>query len=115
MSSNIRIIRKCANCSKEFTARTLKTIYCSHYCNQRHYKQRKREEKLETALKKDNEPKPYTETLNIKQFLSIEETALLLGASKRTIYRMIADGSLKSAKLGARTIIKRLTIDKLFK
>lgn len=115
MSSNIRIIRKCAHCEKEFTARTLKTIYCSHKCNQRHYKQRKREEKLESALKKDNEPKLYTETLNIKQFLSIDETALLLGASKRTIYRLIADGTIKPGKLGARTIIKRLAIDKLFK
>jgi excisionase family DNA binding protein len=52
--------------------------------------------------------------LGSKDFLSIEETCKLLGASRMTIYRQIKSGTIKAAKLGRRTIIKRTEIDKLF-
>ena len=49
-----------------------------------------------------------------KWFLSFQETAYLLGARRRTIQRLIAKGSLKVGKVGARSIIQRSEIDKLF-
>lgn len=53
-------------------------------------------------------------TLQQKDFLSIEDTALLLGATKRTIQRLIANGSMEIGKVGRRSIIQRSEIDKLF-
>jgi excisionase family DNA binding protein len=52
--------------------------------------------------------------LQLKTFLSIDEAAMLLGASRRTIQRLIAKGSIKAGKLGSRSIIQRAEIDKLF-
>lgn len=115
MSSNIKIVRKCEFCSNEFTAKTLQTRYCSHVCNSRHYKSLKREKKIEVAIKKSTEPQTYDTTINIKEFLSIDETAMLIGASRRTIQRLISDGKLKASKLGSRSIIKRKEIDNLLK
>jgi excisionase family DNA binding protein len=115
MSSNIKIVRKCEFCGNEFTAKTLQTRYCSHVCNSRNYKKNKREEKIETAVKKSNEPIAYDASVNIKEFLSIDETAMLVGASRRTIQRLISDGKLKASKLGSRSIIKRKEIDNLLK
>lgn len=54
------------------------------------------------------------EQLGSKDFLSIDETCKLLGASRMTIYRQIKSGTIKAAKLGRRTIIRRTEIDKLF-
>lgn len=53
--------------------------------------------------------------LELKVFLSIDETATLLGASRRTIQRLISKGSLKVGKVGSRSIIQRTEIDKMFK
>ena len=47
MSTNIRVKRKCEYCKKEFTAKTIRTRYCSHQCNSRAYKKIKATEKIE--------------------------------------------------------------------
>lgn len=120
MSSHIEIIRHCLYCGNAFSAKTLVTRYCSHTCNSRHYKQIKREEKLD-AFKEEQAQKPKTsvQTFHIvlqqKEFLSIEETAALIGASRRTIFRLIASNQIKVSKVGRRSIIKRSEIDQLFK
>lgn len=113
MSSNIKIIRKCEFCRKEFTAKTLHTRYCSHECNSKAYKKNAREKKIETVLNAE-EPK-YDAAINSKLFLSIDETAMMLGASRRTIQRLISDNKIEFSKLGSRTIITRKAIDNLFK
>jgi len=45
--------------------------------------------------------------LRDKEFLSVQEAAILLGASRWTIQRMINRNELKASKIGRRTIIKR--------
>lgn len=120
MSSNIQIAKTCLNCGKDFTAKTFTTRYCGHACNSQHYKKLKREEKLNAYHVAQEEPKQETAngfdaTLQHKEFLSIEETAALIGASRRTIHRLISGSKLKVGKIGSRTIIKRTEIDKLFK
>ena len=121
MSSNIEINKNCLYCGKEFTAKTLVTRYCGHTCNRRHYKQLKREEKLNSfktsQLKQNTEQHlpPSQVQLQQKEFLSIEETARLIGTSRRTICRLIASKKLKVVKVGRRSIIQRSEIDKLFK
>lgn len=116
MSTNIKIQRICEHCKMEFTARKTTTKYCSHLCNSRAYKAN-----LKTAkIQKSN-----TETLAIKnkpildikakEYLSISETCILLGISRRTLYRMIERQELNVGKFGKRSIIRRIDIDSLFK
>lgn len=115
MSSNIRMTKSCMQCGKEFTARTTVTACCSDLCAKRYYKRRKKEEKIQLAIQKENERKPFNPIVKEKEFLSIDETCQLIGASRWTIYRMIEKKKIKVAKLGSRTIIQRQAIDNLFK
>lgn len=117
MSSNLTFKKICEYCGKEFEAKTLYTRYCNHTCNSRHYKKMKREEKIQTVLQPHHaelEPQKFDTTIQQKEFLSVDEAATLLGASRRTIQRMIAKGALKVGKLGRRIIVRRKEIDKLF-
>lgn len=118
MSSKLEISKVCLCCGDVFIARTLYTRYCSHACNQKHYKQVKRAEKLakhQTVNKAQQQSAPTLPSIEQKAFLSIKEAATLLGASERTIQRLIAKNVIRVAKLGRRCIIQRLEIDKLFK
>ena len=115
MSSNIRISKVCQHCGKEFIAKTTVTKFCSDLCSKRNYKKRKREEKVQKVNSIEKQQMDFNHAnVENKEFLSIEETCILLGASRMTIHRQIKNGNLKSAKLGRRTIIKRSEIDKLF-
>lgn len=130
MSSSIKIPKFCDYCGKPYIAQKTTTRYCSHTCNSRHYKQKKREEKVGIAFAETqariNQPLKNEEgiialpkagnhfNLREKEFLSVLETAELLGASRWTVQRMIKGKRLKVAKLGSRTIIKRADIDNLF-
>jgi excisionase family DNA binding protein len=119
MSTKIEVSRQCEYCGDAFTAKTTVTRYCSHKCNQRHYKQRKRNEKLKTHEQQQKVvqlqlPEADFGALDQKAFLSIKETAVLLGLSERTLYRLMAEGTLPSHKVGRRTILKREDINGLF-
>ena len=99
-------------CGEIFIAKTTVTKYCSDNCAKRAYKKRKRQEKLQTV---DNSPLPVpSNSIQSKDFLSIQDACKLLGTSRWTIYRMIDRKQLIAAKLGRRTIIRRTEIDKLF-
>lgn len=104
----------CRFCGDEFIAKTTVTQYCSDNCAKRAYKKRKRDEKLRNADNKAREPINFTPDLNRKQFLSLIDAARLLGVSRWTVQRMLADGRLKSTKFGQRRIISRTDIDNLF-
>ena len=115
MSSNIRIAKVCQHCGKDFVAKTTVTKFCGDLCAKRNYKKRKREEKVQKVNSLEKQQMNFNHTkVEEKEFLSIEETCTLLGASRMTIYRQIKKGTIKAAKLGNRTIIKRSEIDKLF-
>ncbi len=132
MSSNIKIPKFCQYCGQAFVAQTTTTRYCSKTCNSRHYKQLKREEKVRATLKEQintvtntnvqdlqslqNLPIKTGNFINLrdKEFLSVQEAAILVGASRWTIQRMIQRDEIKAGKLGRRTIIPRTAIDNLF-
>ena len=89
---------------------------------------RKKEEKIQHALNLEisaNDAEPQTLqslqteqpllNLKTKEFLSVQEAADLLGASRWTIQRLVQRNVLNAAKLGRRTILKRSEIDNLFK
>jgi excisionase family DNA binding protein len=126
MSSNIRITKICDHCGKEYEARTLHTRYCSHTCNRLHYKKVKREEKLRQFQEEsekataDHRSGKILEADNVsvtelqnKDYLSISETAIYLGVSKRTIERTIASGKLEFTRLNRRVLIPKANILKL--
>ena len=115
MSSSIEVPKICQDCGKSFIAKTTVTKFCSHKCASRNYKKRKREEKVEEVAPIVVQRIEYNqEQLKDKDFLSVDETCKLLGASRMTIYRQIKAGNIHAAKIGRRTIIKRTEIDKLF-
>lgn len=115
--SRIEIEKTCYYCKQKFIAKTLTTKYCSHKCNSRHYKQRKREEKLNSYTEEQiNKPNDQLVKVDLKhkEYLSISETGLLIGLSRRSIYRLIQNQKLQVYKFGTRTILKRTDVDKLF-
>ncbi len=72
MSSNIKVHRICQHCGNEFLARTTITRYCSHKCNSRDYKARKRAEKIKISTKEIRYLKQLTfEELKSKEFLTV--------------------------------------------
>lgn len=115
MSSNIQFQKICQYCGKKFIAQKTTTKCCSDNCAKRVYKQRKRDEKVQSAIMQDEKVVVMQSAISQKEFLSITEACDLIGASRWTIYRMIDNGNLKTAKFGKRTIIQRAEINNLFK
>lgn len=115
MSSNFRLEKTCHFCGVKYIAKTTVTQFCSDNCAKRAYKVRLREKKVQDAIKEENSIRSYNSVVSQKEFLSIKETAQLMGASRWTVYRLIENGKLKVAKLQRRTIIRRSEIDNLFK
>jgi DNA binding domain, excisionase family len=115
MSSNMRIDKTCVFCNNPYVAKTTSTQYCSDTCAKRAYKKRILEDKIAKTIEQENKKRPYNPVVNEKEFLSINEVCMLLGASRWTIYRLVENGKLKAAKIGRKTIIQRAEIDNLFK
>lgn len=115
MSSNIEIEKVCEYCRKTFTAKTVKTRYCSHKCNTTAYKAIQREAKLQVnSLMMKKEAPEFDANITKKDFLSIDQAASLLGVSRRTFYRIVERGEITIKKLGRRTIVRRSDIDTFF-
>ena len=51
MKTNIRVKKKCEYCKEEFVAKTTKTRYCCHRCNQKGYKLNLKTNKIATTEK----------------------------------------------------------------
>ena len=119
MSSNIKILKICEYCDKEFIAKTTTTRFCSHACNSKDYKKRIKAKKVGKAIRKTNIQKILLseeinhEIVKQKAFLSIKEAHKLIGLSESTFYRLMKKGVISYSKVGKRTIIKRSEIDKL--
>lgn len=45
---------------------------------------------------------------------SVDETAIIMGVSKRSIQRLIAQDEIASIKIGARRLILRTELDRIF-
>lgn len=120
MSSNIKVQKICQHCGKEFTARTTTTRCCSHKCSSAAYKARKRNEKVEqtnvATTRASEMPALYVHHYPLieKEFLSVREVAMLLGCSKRTVYRFIEDRKLRAVNPSERmTRVWRIEVDEL--
>lgn len=115
MSSNIRISRCCQFCGNSFTAKTTVTKFCSDNCAKKAYKERIKLQNIDKSNQETIIQTEFNPIIQLKEYLNIKETSILLGASRWTIYRLIENGKLKASKIGARTIVKRSEIENLFK
>lgn len=115
MSSNIQIPKICNYCKQSFIAKTVLTRYCSHKCNSRDYKLQRRTEKIVVAQEKEFEKLAGIEMplIQVKEFLSVKETCLLLGISRMSLHRYIKNKTIQPSKIGGRIIIKRQSINHL--
>lgn len=124
MGAYIRVEKVCQYCNKLFIAQKLTTKYCSHKCNSRAYKAIKKHEKINNV---DLESEPsnavlptpvvsFLDQIQRKEYLTVKETAKLLGISKSTLYRLIKNGTIKAGNISERTTrIKRTEIERMFK
>lgn len=116
MSSNILVQRICKNCNLEFTAKTRVTKYCSNNCAKNAWRKRKQAEKVKLSNRRTRKKLAIEKiATKDKEFLSVNEVALLLNCTNRTIYNLINTKKLEATNLGSRvTRIKRSNLDKLF-
>lgn len=112
-TSKIKVLRTCEFCGKEFYAQKVSTRFCSKKCNELAYKKRKRQKQVIEAESKVLQ-KPIEE-ISEKEFLSLQDTAILFGITKRSIYNLIYNGILQAYKLSSRmTLVRRSDIDLIF-
>lgn len=103
-ASKEKILRVCEYCGKSFYALKSTTRYCSKQCNSYAYKAARRKEKIkvaETMSQRKASEKSMSEIL-AKEYLTIQEVAILLGLSKQTIYNMVYSGKLRASKITSR-------------
>ena len=114
MSSNIEIKKKCRWCGAEFIARKTTTEYCSHRCSGLAYKERKRQEKLDSYQREYEYQQSGQKEVAKQEFLTPTQAATLLGVCHVTIYNYINRGVIKVWKLKRKTLIRRADVDSLF-
>jgi len=117
MTSYIEITRICEFCGKPFTAKTTVTRFCSLNCARKSYKKKLRENKIVEARNKLIHQNNNEKIINLKdrEYFSVREASLLLGISKRTIYRLIKERIIIAANPSQRmTRIHRSELEKIF-
>lgn len=117
MSSNIKVRRVCVYCGAEFMAQTTKTRYCSKKCNTAHYKAKIKAQKVEQSNIETTKitSKPIQE-IQAKEFLTVKDVSILLGCSKRSVYRLIQNGTLEAVNLSERmTRVSKSEVNRLLK
>ncbi|WP_421753576.1 helix-turn-helix domain-containing protein [Croceimicrobium sp.] len=106
----------CMFCQNLFEARKSTTQYCSTNCAKKAYKERKRQERNQAAQRENLEKlSAPIKTLQKRDYISVEEAAIILGVSRWTVQRAIKQGKLESAKLLGRRIISQKSFKKFFK
>lgn len=112
-TSKFKVLRTCEFCSKEFYAQKVTTRFCCKRCNELAYKQRRRQKQIVEAEARVLQ-KPIEEVGN-KEFLSLHETSVLFGITKRSVYNLIYNGVLQAFKLTSRlTIVRKTDIERIF-
>lgn len=115
-SSKFRIRKICAYCGNEFEAQKHSTQYCSRRCSQHAYKDRKRliKKKNAESLSVHVHRTKELESIKDKEYLSVADTAKLIGLTRDGVYKLIYRGILKAYKITSHlTIIYRKDIDEM--
>jgi len=120
--STFRINKICEQCGTLFVAQKTTTRFCSHKCNQKNYKLRKKLEKKKLA-EADISNKIIsvkTDAVNVdilktKPYLTVKEVSILLNCSIKTVYRLIESREIEATRFSKRMIrIRYVDLEKKF-
>ena len=103
-TSNIRIKKVCERCGKEFEAQKCSTRFCCKRCAEHAYKDRQRQKrKQETEIKViETIVREKEKAVVDRVYLSVQETADLIGVKRNAVYQLIYRGKLKAFRLTSR-------------
>ncbi|WP_035690687.1 helix-turn-helix domain-containing protein [Flavobacterium sp. F52] len=105
-----RTNKQCLNCGEEFLPKTVTSVYCSHVCSKKAYKQKMKRFKIEEELKALTDKIPEN-----RAFISIPEAGMLFGITNKSLYRLVGQGKIPSVNLGTRLIrIDRRVTEEMF-
>lgn len=105
-----RINKQCLVCGEVFLPKTVTSVYCSHICSKKAYKQKMKQLKNEAEIKAMIEKIPQD-----RAFLSVSEAGMLFGIARRTLYRLVGQGKVPSVNLGTRLVrIDRSVMEGMF-
>lgn len=111
------INKLCEYCGKEFQASRQDTLYCSHDCNRKAYREAKRKEVIaltETLVSKKKIEQAVVD-LSDREYLSISEAAKVLGWCKQSVYNYCHKGIIPAKRISQRTtLIRKKDIESLF-
>lgn len=113
MSSNLCIKKVCQHCKEVFTAKQYHTKFCSHACNSRFYKQKKRKEKIEAVKEEtastllrtrkstlNKSPEATSLTDQPIELIDINTLAVVTSLSESTLFRLIRAPDFPKIKIG---------------
>jgi predicted DNA-binding transcriptional regulator AlpA len=105
-----RTNKQCLNCGEEFLPKTVTSVYCSHVCSKKAYKQKVKRLKIEEELKALTDQIPEN-----RIFISVPEAGMLFGLTNKSLYRLVGEGKIPSINLGSRLIrIDRGVMEDMF-
>ena len=114
--SKLKIPKICPQCGKPFEAKSVTTLYCSHYCGTKASREKKKktieEEQTQNLLQ---ETKQTIATIQSRPYITVAEAVVLFGISKKTMHRLIKSGKIPAVNLGERlTRVSRAHIEAMF-
>lgn len=92
----------CQHCGAVFMSSSSKEKFCFPLCRERAAKERARVERVKIQKKEVAESRK--KNLGAMEYLSITDAATLIGVSRPTVYKMIADGRLESVRFSNRIV-----------
>ena len=112
MTRKFECQKVCKYCGKTFTAHTSTTKYCSTSCANRACKAEFRAKRLQADSEEIQECN--RQNLLSQEYLSLTNAAALLGISRPTIYKIIANGELPTIRISERVVrVKKSDLEKL--
>lgn len=112
MSSTIEITKICEYCGTTFIARKCSTRFCCKRCAEYSYKQQKRSRHIVEQQGIANST--TTNKISEREFISPTQCAILIGVSRRTLYRYLEANKIPCCQFKGCTRIRRSDIETLF-
>lgn len=112
MSSAIEITKICEYCGTTFIARKCSTRFCCKRCAEYSYKQQKRSRHIVEQQGIANST--TTNKISEREFISPTQCAILIGVSRRTLYRYLEANKIPCCQFKGCTRIRRSDIETPF-
>lgn len=106
--------KRCQWCGRPFIAHKMTTLYCSKSCIDKAYKAKKKEKIQEQIDDNNNSSIPKIDSLGDKPYLTPIDVCILLDVSLATVYRYMAEGTIKAYKFKQRTRIRKSDLEAIF-